>query len=156
MIMKSIHSVSPDMESLLEPLMLPEDALTWLMDLHETLQGLDDWYDGDMIPQCEKVNVIHNCLVGLSGNPFFLENAKQLLPHLSNLILKWSGANYVEENRMVEQYPKAYMWRAGFYDIILAVIDITYGFEAALRASPYVLSIYGESLDSYKKEFTNG
>ena len=154
--MKSIYSNTKDMLDSLKPLELPPHALQWLIDLNQAVQGLDDWHDEDPIPQNEKLKVIHLCLVGLSGNPFFLQNYHRLLPLLNSFILKWSAANDIEDNRLKEHLPKAYMWRAGFYDIVLEVVSIVYGFDVASNLSSYVLKMYGETYDEYSKEFLNG
>jgi hypothetical protein len=143
------------MSSCLKSLSLTNEAEVWLLDLWQTIQGLDDWYDNDPILPIEKVTVIHNCLVGLHGNPFFLQNSSRLLPILNNFILKWCGANQIEEEGLNEHLPKAYMWRAGFYDVVLEVVSIVHGFTVAAQSSSYILKLYGESFDSYKKEFDN-
>jgi hypothetical protein len=153
--MTSIHTYTKDLDKALLTLELPKDAHKWLIDFFETLQGLDDWYDNDYIPHYEKLKVIHNCLVVLSSNPFFLANHTRLHPLINNLILKWSGANVIEQAMEEEELPKAYMWRAGFYDLVLEVVSIVHGFEIASCMSSQVLKMYGESFDSYKKEFTN-
>lgn len=153
--MTSIHTHTKALAKALLPLELPHNAHQWLIDFFETLQGLDDWYDGDDIPQYEKLKVIYNCLVVLSSNPFFLANHTRLHPLINSLILKWAGANAIEEEKDEEELPKAFMWRAGFYDIVLEVVSIAHGFEIATCMSSYVLKMYGESFDSYKKEFTN-
>jgi hypothetical protein len=155
MTMNSIHTHTEDLEQQLYSLKLTSDAHQWLVDLFETLQGLDDWYDGDDIPDREKLKVIHNCLVVLSSNPFFLINHSRLHPLINNLILKWCGANDIEEQKDAAQLPKAYMWRAGFYDVVLEVFAIQNGFQAAAMTASRILEMYGESLDSYTKEFTN-
>jgi hypothetical protein len=48
---------------------------------------------------------------------------------------------------------KSYMWRAGYYDLVLLVIQICHGYEKALLAAPSVMSLYGETLADYLGEF---
>jgi hypothetical protein len=45
------------------------------------------------------------------------------------------------------------MWRAGYYDLVLLVIQICHGYEKALLAAPSVMSLYGETLADYLGEF---
>jgi hypothetical protein len=154
--MKSIYSNTQDMLDRLQPLVLPPQAVQWLIDLNQSAQGLDDWYDDDQIPQYEKLKVIHLCLVGLSSNVFFLQHHQRLLPLLNSFVLKWAAANDIEDKKIEEHIPKAYMWRAGFYDIVLEVVSIVHGFDVASNLSSYVLKMYGEPYGEYSKEFLNG
>jgi hypothetical protein len=72
---------------------------------------------------------------------------------MSNLVLRWIGANRLEDNR--EDLHKAYMWRAAYYDLILEVVRLVHGFEAAANASDFVAKLYGETFEDYVKEFQN-
>ena len=135
------------------PLNLPEPTVCWLLDFWDVIQGLDDWRDGDEISPQEKELVIYKVMFLLPNNQFFQYHSKDLLPIISNLILKWIGANRLEDNR--EQLHKAYMWRAAYYDLILEVVRLVYGFEAAANASDFVAKLYGETFEDYVKEFQN-
>jgi hypothetical protein len=135
------------------PLNLPAPAVQWLLDFWDVIQGLDDWRDGDEIPAQQKEAVIYKVMFLLPNNPFFQYHAKELLPIISNLILRWIGANKLEDNR--EQLEKAYMWRAAYYDLILEVVRLVHGFEAAANASDFVAKLYGETYQEYVREFQN-
>jgi hypothetical protein len=89
----------------------------------------------------------------LPNNTFFQYHSKELLPIVSNLVLRWIGANRLEDNR--EDLHKAYMWRAAYYDLILEVVRLVHGFEAAANASDFVAKLYGETFEDYVKEFQN-
>jgi hypothetical protein len=141
---------------LLAPLNLPVEAKLWLATIWEVFQGLDDWRDGDELPKEEIEKVIYQVLVLAPQNPFFQANANQLLPVLSTSVLKWCGANVIEDERIQDQLHKAYVWRACFYDLLLETVVICNGFNFAQKASPYILSMYGETFDEYAKEFING
>lgn len=132
---------------------LPAPAVQWLLDFWDVIQGLDDWRDGDEIPAQQKEAVIYKVMFLLPNNPFFQYHAKELLPIISNLILRWIGANKLEDNR--EQLEKAYMWRAAYYDLILEVVRLVHGFEAAANASDFVAKLYGETYQEYVREFQN-
>lgn len=133
---------------------LSNDAIRWLLDLWDVLQGLDDWRDGDEMSARDIELTIHKCLFELWSNPFFARNGSFLLPLLSSLVLKWCGANAIESSHK-EHLPKAYIWRSGYYDLVLQSVAIERGVDFARDAAASVASIYGETLDEYMKEFAN-
>lgn len=135
------------------PLNLPEPTVRWLLDFWSVIQGLDDWRDNDEVSPQEKEAVIYKVMFLLPNNPFFQYHSKELLPIVSNLVLRWIGANRLEDNR--EDLHKAYMWRAAYYDLILEVVRLVHGFEAAANASDFVARLYGETFEDYVKEFQN-
>jgi len=140
-------------EQLLAPLNLPPAAQKWLIDFFWVIQGLDDWRDDDPVEPKQKEKVIYQVMVELPQNHFFQANSHNLLPLVSVLILKWIGANKLEDNR--EQLHKAYMWRAAYYDLILEVVRLVHGFDGAAGAAEYVAKLYGETYEDYVKEFEN-
>ena len=140
-------------EQLLAPLNLPTAAQRWLIDFFWVIQGLDDWRDNDPVEPKQKEKVIYQVMVELPQNHFFQTNSHNLLPLVSILILKWIGANKLEDNR--EQLHKAYMWRAAYYDLILEVVRLIHGFDGAASAAEYVAKLYGETYEDYVKEFEN-
>ena len=135
------------------PLNLPEPTVRGLLDFWSVIQGLDDWRDNDEVSPQEKEAVIYKVMFLLPNNPFFQYHSKELLPIVSNLVLRWIGANRLEDNR--EDLHKAYMWRAAYYDLILEVVRLVHGFEAAANASDFVAKLYGETFEDYVKEFQN-
>jgi hypothetical protein len=132
---------------------LPVEAQLWLLDFWDVIQGLDDWRDGDTVDAKDKELVIYQVLVSLPSNPFFQKCSNQLLPVVSNLVLKWIGANKLEDNN--EEFSKAYMWRAAYYDLVLEVVRVVHGYKVASNVAPYVAKMYGEKFEDYKKEFEN-
>jgi hypothetical protein len=140
-------------EQLLAPLSLPPTAQKWLIDFFSVIQGLDDWRDDDPVEPRQKEKVIYQVMVELPQNHFFQTYSHNLLPLVSVLILKWIGANKLEDNR--EQLHKAYMWRAAYYDLILEVVRLVHGFDGAAGAAEYVAKLYGETYEDYVKEFEN-
>jgi hypothetical protein len=134
---------------------LPAEAHEWLLDMWEAFQGLDDWRDGDEISKQDIEHIIYVVLAKLPSNPFFQAYANRLLPVVSNVVLRWCGANYHEDHKNQAQLPKCYMWRAGYYDIVLEVVNCVYGHKAAAQAASLIMALYGEELNEYKKEFEN-
>ena len=132
---------------------LPASAQQWLFDFWDVIQGLDDWRDNDSVDATEKEKVIYQVMVAMPSNPFFQSYASHLLPIMSNLVLKWIGANKLEDNG--EDLNKAYMWRAAYYDLILEVVRLVHGYVDAAKVADYVAKMYGESFEDYVKEFKN-
>jgi hypothetical protein len=132
---------------------LPVEAQAWLLDFWDVIQGLDDWRDGDTVDAKTKELIIYQVMIALPSNPFFQQFANQLLPIMSNAVLKWIGANRLEDNK--EEFSKAYMWRASYYDLVLEVVRLIHGYETASNVAPYVAKMYGEKFEDYKKEFEN-
>jgi hypothetical protein len=50
---------------------------------------------------------------------------------------------------------RSYVWRAGYYDLILIVVQLCHGVDVATKLAPIVMQMYGETLADYLKEFPN-
>lgn len=132
---------------------LPLVVQQWLLDVWDSLQALDDWYDGDDVDAADKQVAIYKILVSMPSNPFYIENYHTLAPVMSTLVLKWCGSNQMEEAS--EANAVSYVWRAGYYDLVLMVVNIVHGFEATSGVASYVANMYGETLDNYLEEFNH-
>lgn len=141
--------ISPEnsLQSNFERIGLSPEASGWLLRIWRAIQVFDDVADGDPVSRADLLPVIHDCLIGLHTAPFFLRNAHRLLPVLETAFFKWRAANNAED--MGEHDARSFMWRAGFYDVVLMATVIEQGNDA----NPYsALSLYGESFDEYLKE----
>jgi hypothetical protein len=49
----------------------------------------------------------------------------------------------------------SFVWRAGYYDLVLAAVQIEHGSQLAMDIGPVVLKLYGESLEDYMKEMSD-
>lgn len=135
----------------LAPFALPESAQAFLLALWDAIQGLDDWHDGT---PADTFPAIWACLVQLPGNPFLAANATVLIPVMANMVLKWVAANAVEDARDQDQLDKAYVWRAGYYDVVLQTVLIVHGKDAKDMAV-HVMKLYGETREEYRGEFND-
>lgn len=140
-------------KNLKEGLLLPFDAVQWLLDLYHAFQIFDDFADGDAVDRNDLNKLIWNTLVGMQQNSFYIQNSFRLLPVISVNILKWQASDTVE--RAGNADAKAYVWRAGYYDIALTVVEICHGPVFAAQNAHIVLGLYGETYDDYMKEFKN-
>lgn len=139
------------MEAALRTLNLPPEAERFLLALWVLIQGLDDWHDQT---PAETFPAIWAACVGLPGDMFLAEHRLLLVPVMANMVLKWHAANVIEDGKEVAQYPKSYVWRAGYYDVVLQVVLIVYGAEAKTKAAD-VMRLYGETLTDYQAEFAS-
>jgi hypothetical protein len=129
----------------------PADAQAWLLDVWRAVQVFDDVADGDEIARADLDSTIWASLVGLQINPFHVRHGASLVPVLALQILKWQGADTAEKQG--EADARSYMWRAGYYDLVLMVACLVHGPEKAAALAPVVMRMYGETLDDYLKEF---
>lgn len=148
-----ISNVEWLMKNFTGPLNLPNEAAQWLCQLYGCIQFFDDVVDEDKISRGRFDQALWDSLVGMNLNSFFIQNSYQLLPLTSSMILKWQASDKVERNGHADE--KSYVWRAGYYDIVLMVVSICHGYKIATEMSDKVLALYGESYESYIKEFSD-
>ena len=87
----------------------------------------------------------------MPGNAWFLAHAGALLPAVAQMVLKWQASDTVE--RAGNADARSFVWRAGYYDVVLMAVLLAHGPDAAQRAAHAVLSLYGERLEDYLAEF---
>lgn len=132
---------------------LPPAAAGWLLDLWDAIQALDDLADGALVDPDRLRGMIYTVIAGLPGNPFFQANSTYLAPVLAQAVLKWKASDDAERAGAADA--RSYMWRASYYDVVLSVVMLCHGAEAAMRAARHVLEMYGETYDEYQKEFSH-
>lgn len=137
-------------KNLTETFAIKGDAHDWLIALWNVIQVFDDMADGDHPDRDLLMAAICDALVLMPANPFFKENADTLLPLLAVAILKWKASDDVELQGSPTEM--SYVWRAGFYDIVLAVVQLVHGREVAMDVAQYVMKLYGESYADYHEE----
>ena len=132
---------------------LPETASDWLLSLFNIIQVFDDVADGDTVKRSDLDAALFDALAGWYSNPFFAQNAQNLVPLLAVNILKWQASDRVE--REGNAGPVSFTWRAGYYDIVLMVVQICHGRQFATENAHHVMALYGESFDAYLSEFNH-
>ena len=132
---------------------LPPSATAWLVMLWVAIQLFDDVADADPITRDDHDTVIWATLVAMQSNPFFAHNAAVLLPVVGAMILKWQASDKVE--RAGHASAQSYMWRAGFYGVVLMTVQLVHGARYAADNAHFVLGWYGERLNDYLGEFQN-
>lgn len=138
-------------ENLEKGLHLPAPATEWLMMLYGAIQVFDDVADGDPVNREDLNATIWNTLVGMNQNSFWLVNSQTLAPIVASNILKWQASDQAERAGRADA--KSFMWRAGFYDVVLMAVALCHGTDHATKVASQVMAIYGETYQDYMKEF---
>jgi hypothetical protein len=137
-----------------DSLMLPAAAAEWLLMLWEAIQAFDDYADGDPVEREVLDATIWNVLVAMPQNTFFSRHVVDLTPLLGSMVLKWQASDRVEREGGASA--QSYVWRAGYYELVLAAVRLCHGAPAATAVAHKVLGMYGETLDGYLSEFKKG
>lgn len=140
-------------DNLIQVFGLPSSAVEWLLMIYQAIQVFDDVADGDEVKRQELDKTIWNMLVAMHQNKFWRLNQDALSPLLSTMVLKWQASDVVEREGKVDA--KSFVWRAGYYDLVLASVQICHGPEIAIKMAPYVMGLYGEKFEDYMREFKN-
>lgn len=133
-----------------DTLALPDDAREWLLSLWNLIQVFDDMADGDHPDRDQLDMAIYDGLVAMPSNAFFVKHRAVLLPLIAIAILKWKASDTAEKSGHASAM--SYAWRAGFYDIVLAVVQLAHGTEAAMQIAHEVMALYGETYTDYIEE----
>ena len=127
----------------------PAEASAFLLKLWDAIQFLDDVMDGDR----PDLAAIYTVLIELPADPFYAVHRGVLTGALVTQYHKWQAANAAE--RLKVSLDRAYMWRAGYYDVVLLVAALCLPRERTEALAVRILNLYGETLDDYKLEIFN-
>ena len=115
----------------------------------------DDLIDRDTPVSDESINrVMLSALTSISCSSLWG-------PHLATIVqsayFRWHAANNIERNKAStdNDLAKAWMLRAGLYDVFVLIAAKLYGQEWAESVSVKVYGLYGEQLADFIKEIRN-
>ena len=140
-------------ENLRKVFLLPEPAIEWLVMVYDAIQVFDDIADGDAVKRKDLNATIWNVFVGMPQNQFFAANSHHLVPMLAVSVLKWQASDSAERSGHADA--KSFIWRAGYYDLILMAVTLSHGSGFATKNAHLVMNLYGEKFEDYMKEFGN-
>lgn len=135
-----------DLATHFDALGLPAPAKAWLLDLWTVIQVLDDAMDGDAAGPTDVARAAMAIFWDMPLNPFYRDFSAALQPVLKLQVLKWFAANDVEAQGEADE--RSYMWRAGFYDVVLMVCSL-----CGCDQSASALLLYGETFSEYMEGF---
>lgn len=111
----------------------------------------DDLVDGDKEVSGDEANsAFLACLFGIPSSPLW-DTCMQA--NLLNVYLRWQDANSLEAEKV--ELEKAWMLRAGLYDLFVLIAFKLYGFAWAKEIGPIVRKTYGETLQDFIQEVQN-
>ena len=141
------------LKSNLEQIGLTPDAVAFLLGVFGLIQVFDDVADQDPVLRPDLDKAVWFSFVGMAINPFYAANMQALTPVMATQILKWQSADAVERQGIADE--RSFIWRAGFYDLILTVACLCLGVGRATELGPQIMAMYGETFAEYMKEFPN-
>jgi hypothetical protein len=122
--------------------------------LYEAIQVWDDVVDGDE-PGATINDPMSWLLFRMEWQPFYARNAMILKPVLLSSYLGWRDATALERDpsRTDADLEKAFMLRAGVYDVFAVCAWLIGGEGWSREVGPEIRRAYAERLDDYKAEF---
>jgi hypothetical protein len=136
-----------------EQLGLSSCAIEWLLMLWQAMQVIDDIVDGDPVTRDDGIMAGFNMLCAMPGHPFFQRNSTMLLPVMALQYAKWKASD--DSERAGERNAMSFVWRAGYYDVVMLCVQIEHGTSAAMDIGQSVMALYGETYGDYLKEASN-
>jgi hypothetical protein len=131
-------------------LCLSDDACDWLMMLWQAIQAIDDIVDGDEVNRDDAIMLGWNVLIAMPGNEFFQRHSSVLLPAIATQFTKWVASDEVERDGAASA--TSFVWRAGYYDMVLLVVQCEHGGQIAMQIGKHIMAMYGEDFAEYMKE----
>jgi len=132
-------------------LALGSDATDWLIQAWKVMQFFDDVTDGDVDMQASDVYAaMLGSIIYMPNNPFYLRHMGALTGAVTVAMAKWTAANAREARGEADAF--SFIWRAGYYDLLLLVYALEHGAERALEGGEAILALYGETFDVYCDE----
>lgn len=128
-----------------------ESAVRYCLDLLTVAHAWDDLIDRDRAVE-DVDGVFRRLLVDIPLNPFFQRFQAHLVPLAGSVILQWHAANALEAEPRGADRAKAYMLRAGIYQIFAYVAWLIGGDAWGRQVAPEVWRLYGETPDDFMGE----
>ena len=123
-----------------------ENAIKLLNDLWVVMQAWDDAEDGD---EADHSYAYKKAMIDLPRNPLYIQCSVPFL--VEQAYIKWCAANVFESNNV--ELHKAYMLRADYFSIIVAIYSFINGVDKAAEKAHEIYTCYSEKFDDYAEEF---
>lgn len=123
----------------------------FMLSIWSLIQVFDDIHDGDSVDEKEFNSAMWSAFIYLPTNDFYRQNGSALASVISTQIFKWRAANHAEKEGLANE--QSFMWRAGYFDILMLVYSLVYGVDRAQADAYKVMNCYIETIDQYYEEF---
>lgn len=125
-----------------------QDAVTLCLDYFTVCHVWDDLIDKDKPVSDRAISMAFKTLIHkIPNNPFYRQYSAELTPVLMNIIMQWDDSNVLDHGDDNDK-DKAYMLRAGMYNLINHIALICGGYEHAQEVGPEIRRLYGETRQS--------
>lgn len=115
--------------------------------------AIQEWDDLEDEGKCADLNGLLSWLAFTKEyTPYFAAHAHLLRPALLQMYLSWRAANVLDRGTPQDR-EKAYMLRAGYYQVLHLMAWIAGGDHAAAEYGPEIYRSYGETVADLEKEF---
>ena len=132
-----------------------EEAKRLSFDLLQLAHTWDDLVDGDKEVSGDEANTAFvACLFTVPSSPLW---GLDMQANLLNVYLRWQDANSIEANKdsSDNELAKAWMLRAGLYDLFSLLAVKLYGLQWGKEIGPTLRIAYGETLKDFIQEVRN-
>lgn len=124
-----------------------ENAVKLILDVWIVAQAWDDAHDGDDADH----SLGYKAMLDIQTNP--ISSQIPIAHSMNKMYRSWSISNVFEAEK--QELEKAWMLRAGFYDLMIDVYHGLYGDEKAVDFGVQAWCLYGETLKEYLEEMKN-
>lgn len=138
------------LEKALNKYLADASAVDFCLKLWDVIQVWDDLIDSDPVSNEDVNKAFITLMIDLPRNQFYRAFEVDLRPLMMSAILQWQVANEFENSPGGEDLNKAYMLRAGYYNIVHYCVYLIHGTDIAEKLGPDILRIYGEKLNEFK------
>jgi DNA-binding FadR family transcriptional regulator len=149
--MNKTQSEYKSINEMLDYLNLQGAARALMLDIWALFQVFDDIEDGDKVDATEFDRALWAALVTLPSNEIYVRFSKEISSVMAVQIFKWRAATQAETSGNADE--RSFVWRAGYFDILMYVYGLVYGRDIATQKAADVMGRYIEKYNEYIKEF---
>jgi hypothetical protein len=119
--------------------------------LLEYIHLWDDLYDQDTLIEPDHASkVMLHGLTVIAGSPLW---GPDMQAHMLNVFYRWTSANEFERAHADDnELSKAWMLRAGVYDLFIVIAGRIHGVDWGASVAPVVHRMYGETREEFLEE----
>lgn len=130
-----------------------EHAVQLSLDIYAVAQTWDDLIDRDReVSRDEITETFRRLIYTMPTNPFYAAHAHELAPLMHDMMLRWMVANQLESDQNPGDLEKAWMLRAGVYQVFVYIASLAVDAAWAAVVGVDIWRCYGETLEQFIHE----